>query len=145
LELEFQAGELLEVQGRECLQAIDAQCGRDAGPRSGRPAELGRHGNSIHKTYQFDEFSSAAQFAGRVADAAAAAGRQPGILIRGSRITLELSPGTAGMLTLDDLAVAGRFERLVSDHHHPVGRAGPWRPSGRLTGIRPRPVGPAGP
>jgi pterin-4a-carbinolamine dehydratase len=104
-----------------------------------------RNDHSIHKTYQFDEFSSAARFAGRVAAAAEATGRQPNILIRGPRITLELTPSATGMLTLDDVAVARRFERLVGDHHHPVGRAAPWQPSGQLTGVRPRPVGPAGP
>jgi 4a-hydroxytetrahydrobiopterin dehydratase len=104
-----------------------------------------RHGTSIHKTYQFDDFSSAAQFASRVADAAAAAGRQPDILIHGPRVSLELSPSSTGTLTVDDITVARRFERLVGDHHHPVGRAAPWHPSGRLTGVTPRPVGPAGP
>ena len=47
-----------------------------------------RHGDNIWKTYQFDDFATAALF---------------------------------------------------------VGRAAPWHPSGHLTGIRPRPVGPAGP
>jgi hypothetical protein len=41
--------------------------------------------------------------------------------------------------------VASRIQRLVGDHHHPVGRATPWSPTGRLAGIRERPVGPAGP
>jgi hypothetical protein len=44
---------------------------------------------------------------------------------------------------MDDVAVARRIQRLVGDHHHPVGR-GPWSPGGRLVGIRSRPVGPAG-
>jgi len=103
-----------------------------------------RHGNSIQKTYHFDDFGSATLFVGRVADAAAAAGRQPDIAIHGSRVTLELTP-TAGTLTLDDVAMARRIQRLVGDHHHPVGRAGPWTPGGRLAGFRLRPVGPAGP
>jgi hypothetical protein len=41
--------------------------------------------------------------------------------------------------------VAARIQRLVGDHHHPVGRAAPWSPSDRLAGIKQRPVGPAGP
>jgi hypothetical protein len=45
---------------------------------------------------------------------------------------------------MDDVAVARRIQRLVGDHHYPVGR-GPWSPGGRLVGIRSRPVGPAGP
>ena len=104
-----------------------------------------RHGNSISKTYQFDDFASAALFVGRVADATAAAGHQPDIAIRGGRVTLELHPAADAALTADDLAVASRIQRLVGDHHHPIGRAAPWSPAGRLTGIHERPVGPAGP
>ena len=104
-----------------------------------------REGDSIWKTYQFDDFASATLFVGRVADATAAAGHQPDIAIRGGRVTLELTPRTGTTLTADDLAVASRIQRLVGDHHHPVGRAAPWSPSDRLTGIRQRPVGPAGP
>jgi 4a-hydroxytetrahydrobiopterin dehydratase len=104
-----------------------------------------RHGDTIRKTYQFDDFTSATMFVGRVADATAAAGHQPDILIRGGQVTLELVPRSGSALTGDDLAVAARVQRLVGDHHPPVGRAGPWHPSGRLAGVRQRPVGPAGP
>jgi len=104
-----------------------------------------RHGDGIWKTYEFDDFASATLFVGRVADATAAAGHQPDIAIRGGRVTLELAPRTGSTLTDDDLMVAERIQRLVGDHHHPVGRAAPWSPSDRLTGIRQRPVGPAGP
>jgi 4a-hydroxytetrahydrobiopterin dehydratase len=104
-----------------------------------------REGDSIWRTYQFDDFASATLFVGRVADATAAAGHQPDIAIRGGRVTLELTPRTGATLTADDLAVASRIQRLVGDHQHPVGRAAPWSPSGRLAGIRERPVGPAGP
>ena len=104
-----------------------------------------REGDSIWRTYQFDDFASATLFVGRVADATAAAGHQPDIAIRGGRVTLELTPRTGTTLTADDLAVASRIQRLVGDHQHPVGRAAPWSPSGQLTGVRERPVGPAGP
>jgi 4a-hydroxytetrahydrobiopterin dehydratase len=104
-----------------------------------------RHGDSIWKTYQFDDFATAALFVGRVADATAAGGHQPDIAIHGARVTLELVPGAGTTLTADDLTVAHRVQQLVGDHHHPVGRAAPWHPGGHLTGIRPRPVGPAGP
>ena len=104
-----------------------------------------REGDGIRRTYQFDDFASATLFVGRVADATAAAGHQPDIAIRGGRVTLELAPRTGTTLTADDLAVASRIQRLVGDHQHPVGRAAPWSPSGRLAGIRERPVGPAGP
>ena len=104
-----------------------------------------RHGDSIWRTYEFDDFASATLFVNRVADATAAAGHQPDIAIRGGRVTLELTPATGTSLTADDLAVASRIQRLIGDHHHPVGRATPWSPTGHLTGIRERPVGPAGP
>jgi 4a-hydroxytetrahydrobiopterin dehydratase len=104
-----------------------------------------RHGDSIWKTYQFDDFASAALFVGRVADATAGAGHQPDVAIRGGRVTLEFVPRAGGALTADDLTVAHRIQRLVGDHHHPIGRAAPWSPSGQLAGVRERPVGPAGP
>jgi 4a-hydroxytetrahydrobiopterin dehydratase len=104
-----------------------------------------REGDSIWRTYQFDDFASATLFVNRVADTTGASGHQPDIAIRGGRVTLELTPRTGTTLTADDLAVASRIQRLVGDHHHPVGRATPWSPAGRLAGIRQRPVGPAGP
>ena len=104
-----------------------------------------RHGDRIWKSYEFDDFASAALFVGRVADATAAAGHQPDVAIRGGRVTLELVPRAGGALTTDDLTVAHRIQRLVGDHHHPIGRAAPWSPSGQLAGVRERPVGPAGP
>jgi 4a-hydroxytetrahydrobiopterin dehydratase len=104
-----------------------------------------RHGDSIRRTYRFDDFGSAAQFVGRVADATGPTGHQPDIAIHGGRVTLELRPAAGAALTADDLAVASRIQRLVGDHHHPVGRAAPWSPTGPLAGIRERPVGPAGP
>ena len=104
-----------------------------------------RQGDSIWRTYQFDDFATAALFVSRVADATAAAGHQPDVAIRGGRVTLELVPRTGTTLTADDLTVASRVQQLVGDHQHPVGRAAPWHPSGRLTGVKQRPVGLAGP
>jgi 4a-hydroxytetrahydrobiopterin dehydratase len=104
-----------------------------------------RHGDRIWKSYEFDDFASAALFVGRVADATAGAGHQPDAAIRGGRVTLELVPRAGGALTTDDLTVAHRIQRLVGDHHHPIGRAAPWSPSGQLACVRERPVGPAGP
>jgi pterin-4a-carbinolamine dehydratase len=104
-----------------------------------------RHGNGIPKLYLFDDFGSAVQFVGRVADNIAAIGHQPAVTIRGGRVTVELEASADDGLSGDDLAVAARIRRLVGDHHPPVGRAGPWSPGGRLTGVRQRPVGHAGP
>jgi 4a-hydroxytetrahydrobiopterin dehydratase len=104
-----------------------------------------RYGNRIQKIFSFDDFSAAARFVGRMADDAAVAGRQPAIDLRWDRVTVALTPRDGSTPTLDDVAVARRLQRLLGDHRHPVGRAGPWRPRGTLAGIRPRPVGQAGP
>ena len=105
------------------------------------------YGNRIEKTFNFDDVSAAARFVGRMADAdaAAVAGRQPAIDLRCDRVTVAFAPRDDSTLTQDDVAVASRIQRLVGDHRHPIGRAGPWSPRGTLAGIRPRPVGQAGP
>ena len=103
------------------------------------------HSNGISKTFHFDDFGAATRFVGRIADDAAAAGRQPTIDIRGDRVTVTLTLRDGSTLTPDDVVVARHVQRLVGDHRHPVGRAGPWSPHGQLTGIHPRPVGQAGP
>ena len=103
------------------------------------------YGNRIEKTFNFDDFGAAARFVGRMADDAPVAARQPAIDLRCDCVTVAFAPQDGSTLTLDDLAVAGRIQRLVGDHRHPVGRAGPWSPRGTLSGIRPRPVGQAGP
>lgn len=103
------------------------------------------HGNGISKSFHFDDFGAATRFVGRIADDAAAAGRQPAIDVRGDRVTVTFALGEGGTLTPDDVVVARRIQRLLGDHRHPVGRAGPSGPRGPLTGIHPRPVGQAGP
>jgi pterin-4a-carbinolamine dehydratase len=103
------------------------------------------HGDGISRTFHFDDFGAATRFVGRITLDAAVAGRQPAIDIRGDRVTVTLGPRDGTAPTSDDVAAARRIQRLVGDHRHPVGRAGPWVPSGPLPGIRPRPVGQAGP
>ena len=104
-----------------------------------------RRGNRIEKTFPFDDFNAAARFVGRMADAAAVAGRRPAIDLRCDHVTVAFAPWGDSTLTQDDVAVTLRIERLVGDHRHPVGRAGPWSPRGTLAGVRPRPIGQAGP
>ena len=104
-----------------------------------------RYGNRIEKTFNFDDFGAAARFVGRMADDAAVASRRPAIDLRCDCVTVAFAPRDDSTPTLDDVAVASRIQRLVGDHRHPVGRAGPWSPGGLLAGIRPRPVGQAGP
>jgi pterin-4a-carbinolamine dehydratase len=101
--------------------------------------------NRLEKTFNFDDFSAAARFVGRLADDAAIAGRRPAVDLRCDRVTVAFAPRGDSTPTQDDLAMTLHIERLVGDHRHPVGRAGPWSPRQTLAGIRPRPVGQAGP
>jgi pterin-4a-carbinolamine dehydratase len=102
-------------------------------------------GDGISKTFHFDDSAAATRFVGRIALDAAVVCREPLIGIRGGRVTVTLVPWDGSRLTSDDEAVTRRIQQLLGDHRHPVGRAGPWSPRGRLTGIRPRPVGQVGP
>ena len=110
-----------------------------------RPARLATLRQPHREDLPFDDFGAAARFVGRMADDAAVAGRQPPIDLRCDCVTVAFAPRDGSTLTLDDLAVAHRIQRLIGDHRHLVGRAGPWSPRGTLAGIRPRPVGQAGP
>jgi pterin-4a-carbinolamine dehydratase len=102
-------------------------------------------GDGISRTFYFDDFSAATRFVDRIAGDASVACRELLIGIRGGRVTVTFAPRDDSPLTADDVAVARRIQRLVGDHRHPVGRAGPWSPRGPFAGIRPRPVGQAGP
>ena len=83
-----------------------------------------RHGDDIERTFTYDDFHSAMLFVSRVADAAEAVGRHPGITVRDNRVTLTLPSPGAGGLTSDDAALARRIQRLVGGHRHPPGLAG---------------------
>ncbi|HEX8861904.1 MAG TPA: 4a-hydroxytetrahydrobiopterin dehydratase [Actinomycetes bacterium] len=96
-----------------------------------------RHGNTISKTFGFDDFAAAMRFVDRVALAAVATGHQPAMDVRGERVTVAFTPKQGHTLTLDDLAAARRVQRLIGDHRPPVGRAGPWSPT--VGGRRPEP------
>ena len=102
-------------------------------------------GDGISRTFRFDDFGAATRFVDRIAGDASVACREPLIGIRGGRVTVTFVPRDGATPTTDDVAVARRLQRLLGDHRHPVGRAGPWSPHGPLTGIRSRPVGQAGP
>jgi 4a-hydroxytetrahydrobiopterin dehydratase len=68
---------------------------------------------------------SAIRFVNRVADAAEAANHHPDIEIRWSKVTLALTTHSADQLTSNDTTLVHRIQRLVGDHHHPPGMAGP--------------------
>jgi 4a-hydroxytetrahydrobiopterin dehydratase len=88
------------------------------------------HGNTISKTFGFDDFAAAMRFVDRIALAAVATGHQPAIDIRGDHVTVAFAPRDGRTLTLDDVAAARRTQRLVGDHR-PPGRPGrPLEPHG---------------
>lgn len=76
----------------------------------------------------FDDFG-AERFVGRMADDAAVATRQPAVDLRCDCVTVAFVPRDGSDLTLDDLAVTRRLQRLDGDHRHLVGRVGPWSPT----------------
>jgi pterin-4a-carbinolamine dehydratase len=91
----------------------------------------GRVGNKLVKSFTTDDFHAATRFVDRVASAAEASGRYPDIAIHAGVVTIGfplkstegLSTGTT--VADADLAYARRIQRLIGDHHHPVGLAGP--------------------
>jgi 4a-hydroxytetrahydrobiopterin dehydratase len=73
----------------------------------------------------YDDFRSATRFVNRVADAAEAASHHPDIDIRWNKVTLTLTTHSADRFISNDTTLAHRIQRLVGDHHHPPGMAGP--------------------
>jgi pterin-4a-carbinolamine dehydratase len=127
---------VLDPPTRHCTKRRRGGCKREAIMAATSELELfcsqpgwQHYGNRIEKTFDFDDFSAAARFVGRMADDAAVAGRQPAIDLRCDRVTVAFAPRDDRTPTEDDLAVAGRIQRLVGDHRHPIGRAVPGVPA----------------
>jgi pterin-4a-carbinolamine dehydratase len=93
--------------------------------------EWGRVGNKLVKSFTTDDFHAAARFVDRVASAAEASERYPDIAIHAGVVTigfaLESAKDRSTRTTVADadLAFARRIQRLIGDHHHPIGLAGP--------------------
>ena len=71
-----------------------------------------RSGDSITTTAELADFRAAMLFTGAVAYLAEAANHHPDILIQWNRVTLTLSTHSAGGLTANDTALAGRINAL---------------------------------
>ena len=84
-----------------------------------------RRGNEISKTFGHADFAAAMVFVNRVADAAEEANHHPDIDIRWNKVTLTLTTHSADRFTSNHTTLAHRIQRLVGDHHHPPGMAGP--------------------
>lgn len=65
-----------------------------------------RNGDSITRTYEFDDFNASIGFVNRVAMAAEKVDHHPDIDIRWNKVTLTLSTHSAGGITALDLDLA---------------------------------------
>jgi 4a-hydroxytetrahydrobiopterin dehydratase len=68
--------------------------------------EWAQSGESLTRTYGFDDFREAIAFVGRIADLAEEHQHHPDIMIRYNKVTLTLSTHDAGGLTEKDFALA---------------------------------------
>ena len=81
------------------------------------------HGDGISRTFHFDDFGVATRFVGRTSTPRSpVASRSSASAAARDRDRRHLDGATP---TPDDVAVARRIQRLLGDHRHPVGRAGP--------------------
>lgn len=71
-----------------------------------------RRGQTIQRTYEFEDFPGAMRFVNRIAATAEAAGHHPDIDIRWNRVRLELTTHDSGGLTALDFKLAHAADRL---------------------------------
>lgn len=76
-------------------------------------SDWSRSGDSISRTFEFEDFNHAMGFVIRVALEAEKADHHPDIDIRWNKVTLELSTHSEGGLTAKDLKLADTADRLV--------------------------------
>ena len=73
-----------------------------------------RHGESILREWQLEDFAQALAFVNRVGEAAEVANHHPDILLHGwNKVRLELSTHSEGGLTDADFELAARIDRLA--------------------------------
>lgn len=70
-------------------------------------------GESLTRTFEFDEFMEAVDFVNSVAEIAEEAQHHPDIDIRFNTVTLTLTTHDLGGLTKSDFEVASRIDNLV--------------------------------
>ncbi len=73
-----------------------------------------RRGAVIRRTFTFVDFAAALRFVNAVGRAAEAAAHHPDIDIRWNRVRLALTTHDAGGLTLKDVELAARCDRLAT-------------------------------
>jgi 4a-hydroxytetrahydrobiopterin dehydratase len=70
-------------------------------------------GNTIARTFQFENFSGAVDFVNKVAGESESMDHHPDIDIRWNKVKLTLATHSAGGLTDVDFTLARRIDRLV--------------------------------
>ena len=71
-------------------------------------------GESLQRTYSFQDFLAALAFVNRVGDLAEQQAHHPDILIRYDKVTLTLSTHDVGGITDKDFSLAGTVDDLVN-------------------------------
>ena len=71
------------------------------------------NGESIQRTFSFDDFKSAMAFVTRIAARAEAVQHHPDILVRYNKVTLTLSTHDAGGLSERDMSFAADCDELL--------------------------------
>ena len=72
-----------------------------------------REGESLVRDLKFDDFAAAMAYVNRVAEVAEEANHHPDILVHGwNHVRLTLTTHSAGKLTENDVAMAGRIDAL---------------------------------
>ena len=75
--------------------------------------EWAQNGDSLQRTFGFDDFEGAMSFVNRVAELAEQHQHHPDIMIRYSKVTLTLSTHDAKGLTEKDFELAGDLDAAV--------------------------------
>ena len=75
--------------------------------------EWSLNGDSLQRTFSFDDFVGAMAFANRIADVAQQMRHHPDIMIRFNKVTLTLTTHDAGGLTEQDFSLARATDDCV--------------------------------
>jgi 4a-hydroxytetrahydrobiopterin dehydratase len=79
--------------------------------------EWSQTGDSLQRTFTFDDFVAAFEFVKRLADYAEVVQHHPDILVRYNKVTLTLSTHDAGGLTAKDFDFADEMDAYFAAAH----------------------------
>ena len=75
--------------------------------------EWSREGDSIKRTFKFDDFQGSVDFVNRITPPAEEMNHHPDIAISWNKVELTLTTHSEGGLTENDFAMAARFDELA--------------------------------